>query len=316
MAAVVEAVAKLGGLPRRHVHRGQVRRVVLDGQGAELVEVGDAGQRPPAVERGGRRIGLEVVGDVVGGLHEPARIMRREGLGAADNAHGFQLLLPHHSAAAVLRSDVAIVALDGGEAHEALPGGADGVDGQAMPGETVLELEGLLGLPGVLALQMRGVADLDDVVVDVQVGELLGLPLNDDGVVARVLEGRPEETVGLGRGGAVGLSAPRDDAEAARAPHGQPGQRARGQDEPVVGMVPVNLGPDLLVQDLGAETDTAHVLAHVLGPRLGPDLPRGQIHAQELAGIAGHGGGSGRGLGRGARGGRGRAHWTITDWGS
>ena len=252
MPAVVEAVAKLGGLPRRHVHRGQVRRVVLDGQGAELVEVGDAGQRPPAVERGGRGIGLEVVGDVVGSLHEPARIMRREGLGAADNAHGFQLLLPHHGAAAVLRSDVAIVALDGGEAHEALPGGADGVDGQAMPGETVLELEGLLGLPGVLALQMRGVADLDDVVVDVQVGELLGLPLDDDGVVTRVLEGRPEETVGLGRGGAVGLSAPRDDAEAARAPHGQPGQRARGQDEPVVGMVPVNLGPDLLVQDLGA----------------------------------------------------------------
>src|SRR5437870_8689265 len=42
MPAVVEAVAKLGGLPRANVHRGQLPLAVSDGQGAELVEVGDA----------------------------------------------------------------------------------------------------------------------------------------------------------------------------------------------------------------------------------------------------------------------------------
>src|SRR5262249_57093021 len=73
---------------------------------------------------------------------------------------------------------------------------------------------------------------------------------------------------------------------------------------------------DVCVEDLGAEADTAHVLAHVLRPRLRPGLSRGEVHAQELSGVAGHGGGSGGGLALGSRGGRGRAHWTITDWGS
>jgi hypothetical protein len=65
---------------------------------------------------------------------------------------------------------VAVVALDGREADEVLPGGADGVDGEPMPGEPVLGLQRLLGLPGVLALEMGGGADLHRVVVDVEIG--------------------------------------------------------------------------------------------------------------------------------------------------
>ena len=43
MSAVVEAPAQLGRLPLRHVHRGEVGGVILDGEHAELVEVGDPG---------------------------------------------------------------------------------------------------------------------------------------------------------------------------------------------------------------------------------------------------------------------------------
>src|SRR5215470_8920516 len=62
MAAVVEVLAELRRLPDAHVGavdvRRQVGRVVLDGQGAHLGEVHDAGQRAVLVERACRRVGL------------------------------------------------------------------------------------------------------------------------------------------------------------------------------------------------------------------------------------------------------------------
>ena len=113
-----------------------------------------------------------------------------------------------------------VVALDRGEADEVLPRGTDGVDGEPVAGETMLGLEGLLRLPGVLALEVRRVANLDRVVVDVEIGKLLRLSLHHDGVIARVLERGAEEAVGLGRRRSVGLRAARDDGESARAPDG------------------------------------------------------------------------------------------------
>ena len=107
----------------------------------------------------------------------------------------------------------------------------------------MLDLERLLRLPGVLARQVRGVAHLDHVVVDVEVGQRLRLPLDDDGVVAGVLQRGAEEAVGLRGGGAVGQGAARDHGEPARAPHRQPGQRPGGEDEAVVGVVPARLRP-------------------------------------------------------------------------
>ena len=291
--AVVEARAELGGLPRRHVHRRQVRRVVLDRQDAQLVQVGDAGKRSPAVERRGRRIRLEIVRDIVRRLDEPARVMGRERLGAAHDAHGLELLLAHDGAAAVLGGDVTVVALDRREADEVLAGGADRVDGEPVPRERVLGLERLLGLPGVLALEVRGVADLHDVVVDVEIGELLGLALDHDGVIARVLERGAEEAVGLGRGRAVGLRAARDHGQPARAPDRQPRQRARGEDEPVVRMVPVDLGADFFVEDLRAETDAAEILAHVLSPGLVQIFPVERLTRSSLPAYPGTEAGAG-----------------------
>ncbi len=287
VAPMVEAVAQLGGRPVLHVHGAHVRRVVLDGQHAQLVEVRHARERTPVVERARRRVGLEIVGDLVGSLDQPARVVRLERLRAAHDAHRLEPLLPHDGAAPVLGGDVPVVALDGGEAHEVLAGRTDRVDGHAMAREPMLLLERLLGLPGVEALERRGVADLDRVVVDVEVRERLRLALDHDGVVARVLERGAEEAVGLGRGGAVGERPARHHREPARAPDGKSGKRPRGQDEPVVGMVPVDLGPHLVVEDLGAQPDAAETVAHLFGaPGLGRDLPGGEVHAEKLPRVA------------------------------
>ncbi len=144
---------------------------------------------------------------------------------------------------------------------------------------------------------MRRVPDLHGVVIDVEVRELLRLALEDDGVVARVLEAGAEEAVGLRRRGAVRQGAARDDREPARPPDREPRQRTGGEDEAIVGMVPVHLGPDFVVEDLGAEADAAEILPHVVGaPRLGPDLARGEIHAQEPARVAAGQRRGGRGL--------------------
>jgi len=96
---------------------------------------------------------------------------------------------------------VAVVAVDGGEADDVLPRHPGPVHAHAVPAEAVLGLQRLLRLPGVLALEVGGVADLHHAVVDVEIRELLGLPLDDDGVVAGELQRGAEEPVGIGGGG-------------------------------------------------------------------------------------------------------------------
>src|SRR5882724_1820765 len=296
VAAVVEVLAELGRLPHAQVGagdvRGQVRRVVLDRQGAHLREIHDAGQRAVLVERARRRVRAEVVGDVVGRLDHAARIGGAQGLRPLDDRDRLEPLLAHDGAAAVLGRDVAVVALDGGEAHEALAGRSDRVDRQLVAHEPRLPVERALGFPRVQADQRARVAELHDVVVDVEIDPVLRLPLDDDRVVSAVFQIRPEEPVGLGRGRAVGAGADGADGEAARAPHRQARERARAQHEPVVGMVPGDvalaaLRRRLAVEDHRAEPDAAEQLPHRLGaPRLGPAGPAREVDAQEIAGEA------------------------------
>src|SRR6185295_3345682 len=123
-----------------------------------------------------------------------------------------------------------------------------------------------------------------------------------------------EEAVGLRGRGAAGQRAAGDDGEPARPPHREAGQRTGRHDEAVVGVVPLHLGADLIVEDLGAEPDAADVLAPILlAPGLGPGLAGRQVHAEELAGVSVDR--RRRGLGGGAGRGRGRAH-RATVWGS
>src|SRR4030095_7509320 len=130
------------------------------------------------------------------------------------------------------------------------------------------------------------------------------------------LERGAEEPVGLRGRGAVGERPARDDRETTRTPDWKSGERPGRQDEAIVGMIPVDLGPNFLVENSGAESDAAETVAHLLSsPRLGPHLPRGEVHAEEFPGVARERGLGGRRL-RGAFCCRRWAHLTITDWGS
>ena len=160
VAAVVEAVPERGRLPLLHVDARQrhVRRVVLDRERAEPEEVHDARQRAVLVERLGRGVGPELVGDVVGRGDEAPGIGRPERPVAPDDGHRLQALLPHDGADAVLGRDVAVVALDRGEAHQVLAGGADRVDAQHVARAAELAVQRVLRLPGVLADEVPRVA--------------------------------------------------------------------------------------------------------------------------------------------------------------
>jgi hypothetical protein len=53
-----------------------------------------------------------------------------------------------------------------------------------MTAQSMFGIERILHLPGILAQQLRGIAQLDKVVLNVKINPAGGLPLEDDGVVA------------------------------------------------------------------------------------------------------------------------------------
>src|SRR5215831_5541405 len=294
MPAVLEVLAQLRRFPGRHVGagdvRGQVGRVVLDRQGAHLRKVHDARQGAVLVERPRGRVGLQVVRHVLGRLHQPARIDSPQRLRALHDRDGLEPLLAHHRAAAVLGRDVTEVALDRRELHEVLAGRPDRVDRELMAGEAGLAVQRVLRLPGIEPHERLGVAELDDIVIDVEVDPVLRLPLDDDRVVPAILEVGAEEAVGLRRGRSVRARPDRAHGQTARAPHRQAREWTGAQHEPVVGMVPrdvllATLRGRLAIEDHRAEADAAELGAHPFGaPRLGPARAAREVDAQQVAG--------------------------------
>src|SRR5262249_31116199 len=193
----------------------------------------------------------------------------------------------HHGAAAVLRGDVAEIALDRGELHEVLAGRADRVDRELMADEPGFAVERVLRLPRVQADQRFRVAQLDDVVVDVKVDPALRLPGEEDGVLAELFRVGAEEAMGLRRRGAVGARADRAHGEPAGAPHRKARERTGPEAEPVVGMVPRDVllaaaRRGLAVEDHRAETHATELGAHPLrAPRLGPALAAREVDARD-----------------------------------
>src|SRR5437660_399444 len=313
MPAMVEALAQPRCLPRLHVDvAGEARRVVADRQRAHLREVHHARQRAVLVERARGGIRLEVVRDVVGGLHDAARVGGAQRLRPLHDRHRLELLLAHDGADTVLGRDVTIVTLDGGPADEVLAGGTDRVDRELMTEHAEIARERVLRLPRVLAQVRLRVADLDAVVVDVEVDPVLRLALDHDRVVAAVLQIGAEEAVGLRGGRAVGEGADRHHGEPPGAPHREARQRAGAEHEAIVGVVPRHVAFALsrfAVEDHGAEPGAADQLTHLLGrPRLTPRLPLREIDAQDLSGIAA----GQRGLRLADLLGSAQGHWTHT----
>src|SRR5579884_1985610 len=301
VATVGEAVADgLGGELLQHLRPvgvEDVGGVVLLGQHAGDRTAAEAAQGTVLVQAAAPGAGLDAVGQPVGGGPHGGGVGQGKRLGAAHDSDGLDLLLAQHGPTPFLGGHVTIVAFDGGELDQVLAGHADAVDAHLVAGAAVAGHELVLELPGVQAQQVAGRQQLDVVVLDQQVGPVAGLTLEDDAIPAGELEAVAEEAVGLGRGGAVGQGAAGDHAHVGRAPGQAAGHDSGDQADAIVGVVPGDLGRDLVIQHAGAEAGAAQVFAGVgLVERLGPRPPGGQVDAQQLAGIAVEGPGR-RGVG-------------------
>ena len=208
---------------------------------------------------------LQVLGDLLRGHPQAARVGGAQRLAAAYDGHRFHALVAQHRAAAVLACHVAVVAVDGGKAHLVLTRHPAGVDAELVAGEIEHPFEGLLRFPRVLAHEDGGVPQLDGVVVYIKVDPLRRPALQHDGVVARILQVGAEETVRLGVGGAVGEGAAGDNRESARTPGRQTGQRTRSQHQTVILVIPADLRRNLVPQNLCAQANPADAGCGTLG---------------------------------------------------
>ena len=181
------------------------------------------------------------------------------------NGDGLELLVAHDRTVGSQAGDARLVAQDGGHEALVLTGRADG--GNA--GLVVRALPQLvLGGEVVQAPQVGRVADLDRVIVDVEVNGLLGLTGDDDAVIAGELElgakaaaeGGAAERARVGvADGAHGLH----DGTAAVAHSAGDGARQEGDD--VLGIESAHLRGALGPLDDGAQATTADPLVYVIG---------------------------------------------------
>src|SRR5205807_2681528 len=112
----------------------------------------------------------------------------------AAHGHRLEVLRAHHRAEARAPDGPPVLAVDHDrrEADESLAGRSDARHAWqlAAPIDCRADLgpDGVVGLEGVLAPQVAGVADLDLAIVDPQVDGPLGTSAHDDGVEAGLLE--------------------------------------------------------------------------------------------------------------------------------
>src|SRR5262245_9544520 len=104
------------------------------------------------------------------------RIGGAQRLRALHDRDGLELLLPHDGTDAVLRGDVAVVALNRRQAYEVLARRPDRVDGELVSDQSQVAAERVLRFPRVLADVGLGVTDLDTVVVDIEIDQSFACP--------------------------------------------------------------------------------------------------------------------------------------------
>ena len=121
---------------------------------------------------------------------------------------------------------------------------------------------------------MRGIAQFHDIVIDVEIDPAFGLPLEHDGIIARIFEVGAEEAIGLRRGGAIGHGAAGHHGEPTGAPGRQAGQRPGGQNQAILRVIPMHLRRHFFLQDLGANAHAAQIMTIVLqGSRAAVQMP-------------------------------------------
>ena len=191
----------------------------------------------------------------IGDAHR-ARALHRDGL---------EVLGTHDRAEGAHTRDGGLVGQDGGEDGHVLASRADGGDARlavrALP-ELVLHGE-VVHTP-----QVRSVADLYDVVVDVDIDGLLGLALDENAVVAGELhlggEVAAEARAGIGTRVGIARGADGGHKGAPAVEHGA-GQGTGEEAQDVLRVERAHLGAALGPLNPGAQTAASHPFMQVIG---------------------------------------------------
>ncbi len=207
---------------------------------------------------------------------------------AAANGHGLESLRSPDRAQPSQAGGVGHSVHDAGGQAQMLAGRADAQrtdavqKGGAARAGAMLIADRLPRLPHVLAPQMPRVDESDLLVLDPEIGRMLGLPTHDDGVVACVLH--------LGSEGAADVRAAVDAGERRLADHFTArrrrsqgaGQGTRRDDDHVVGPERLGLRSRQVVQQADTEAPGADVGPRpVLGQGLHFVMPGGQVDPQQ-----------------------------------
>ena len=260
---------------------------VVGGQRPGLVEdvdqdVGAVGLEPGAPHG----VQADALPGLVHGGHETLGIghLHRPG---AHHHHGLEVLGAHDGAHPGAAGGAVHLVHDGREQHQLLPGGPDAGHLGLLVG---LGAQQVHRLGHQLAPQVGGVPELRVVVLDPQVDGPGRLVLEDDQVVARVLQFRPERAAGVGGGDGAGegslgdhVVAPAGRGEGARV-------RPRREDQLVFGRQGIHLRVHFVAEDPGAQPAGADVLGRqVRAGRLPGDGAGGQVHTENAATPTEHG---------------------------
>lgn len=262
---------------------------VKGGQGPH--DVGDVHEDVGAVEGKPALLGGgDVLGVVDGGRGQPVRLLPELGvlgLGhlvvGAHHHDGLELLAPRHRPGAPTACGPLVVVDPVGEAHQVLPGRADGHHVGLLP---VPLPEDAAGLVGGLAPEVGGVVDGDLPVLHQKVDGFFRSPLDEEAVKPRPLE--------LGRGPAPHVAVRHRAREGAFGDHGEPsrhlgpgaGEGAVHDAEEVLRAQGVHLGA-VLKHVLHPEAPPPHVHLQVLG--VGGEvlhLARAQVNTGNPMGIS------------------------------
>ena len=207
---------------------------------------------------------------------------RRRRLAAAHHDR-LEVLAAHDGAEPAAAVEVLQLVHDGGEAYAALAGDPALQHADALV--TQLGLQPVLDLARELAPVGTGVAKLDAVVLDPEIGRRVGLAVHDDAVPAGCPQLRPPPAAGLGLAVAAGQRRLGRRGVAVSAGERQTVDHARHEDEDVVGAEGVDAGLELAQQDVRGHGAAAEILAQgELRNLFDPRLTRREVGVEQLGG--------------------------------
>ena len=279
------------------IRRGRCRGVdLVDAFELDLAEV-PGGQSAPLLHHVDHRMGTtlgEFLASTAGSelgmgvlhhFHELRRIVHRDAPGAIGR-HRLEVLRSHDGADATAAGSTVKIVDDTGVENTVLPRLAD--RGDLELGILVTGLDPLLGMPDAGSPDLVRRQDLDGIVIDVEIDRLVGPPLDEQQIVAGILEEGAElaARVGVSNGAGERTLAEHRIAATCRG-HGSV-ERSSGEDENIVRPHRIALGVHVFVKVFRSKSALADI---GVGPFhvqwFGFSGSLGEIDTQDLA-LPGH----------------------------